>query len=198
MDAYKKIEIYKEALNFERLEDYRQAFNLYQTSAQHGYARAQLAVAKFYLGEGIYKGVVKADKAKAIEYLNQAVSGGNVEAKYRLAVILLEKRNNDDTARALELLQDASDGEYYLAALELAKCHYYGVGFPQSCGNMLALFGKIVYGKAESAQRECSDGIRKILCEIKALTPEQKDKLDLSENDWCLFNDLCDDLNVDD
>lgn len=197
MDAYKKIELYKEALNFELLEDYRHAFDLYLTSAQQGYARAQLAVAKFYLGDGIYKGVVKKDKEKATEYLNQAASGGNVEAKYALAVILLENKNDEDTARALELLQDASERKYCQATLELAKCHYYGTGYPQSYTDTLALFGKIVYGKAQSGQRECFNVIRKILCEIKALTAEQKDKSGLSENDWCLFNDLCIDLNVD-
>ena len=89
-------------------------------------------MAKFYLGDGVYRGIVKADKEKAVYFLNQAEAGGNAEAKYRLALILLERKNDKDTARALELLQDASERQYFLATFELAKCHYYGIGFKQS------------------------------------------------------------------
>ena len=79
MNGYKKIELYEEALKFETLEDYREAFNLYLASAKQGYAKAQLAVAKFYLGDGVYKGIIKEDKAKAVDFLNQAEAGGKIQ-----------------------------------------------------------------------------------------------------------------------
>ena len=169
MNGYKKIELYEEALKFETLEDYREAFNLYLASAKQGYAKAQLAVAKFYLGDGVYNGIIKADKAKAMDFLNQAEAGGNAEAKYRLALILLEQKNSKDTARALELLQDASDRQYFLATFELAKCHYYGIGFKQSYLKTLELFEKVIYGNGAMTQIEFCCSMRKILAEIKNL-----------------------------
>ena len=198
MNGYKKIELYEEAQKFETLEDYREAFNLYLASAKQGYAKAQLAVAKFYLGDGVYKGIVKADKEKAVDFLNQAEAGGNAEAKYRLALILLERKNSKDTARALELLQDASDRQYFLATFELAKCHYYGIGFKQSYLKTLELFEKVIYGKGAMSQIEFCCSMRKILAEIKNLEGEQKKKIGLSGDYLCLFNDLCNDLSVDD
>lgn len=197
MDGYKKIELYREALKFELLEDYRQAFDLYLASAKQGYAKAQLAVAKFYLGVGVYKGIIKENKAKAADYLNRAESGGSAEAKYRHALLLLENNNTTDTERALQLLQDASDRQYYLATLELAKCNYYGIGCERNYVKTLELFEYIIYVKNACSQIECCNGIRKILAELKALISESADAMALSENDWCLFHDLCNDLNVD-
>ena len=182
MNGYKKIELYEEAQKFETLEDYREAFNLYLASAKQGYAKAQLAVAKFYLGDGVYKGIVKADKEKAVDFLNQAEAGGNAEAKYRLALILLERKNSKDTAHAFEL----------------AKCHYYGIGFKQSYLKTLELFEKVIYGKGAMSQIEFCCSMRKILAEIKNLEGEQKKKIGLSGDYLCLFNDLCNDLSVDD
>ena len=196
MDGYKKIEIYQEAEKFELLEDYREAFNLFLESAEQGYAKAQLAVAKYYLGDGVYKGIVQADRAKAIEYLNKAESGGNVEAKYRLALILLEQKNGEDIARALELLQDASDRQDFLATFELAKCHYYGIGFEQSYAKTLDLIERVIYGKGAISQIEFCCSIRKILAEIKKLPQKQKREIGLRGNYLSLFNDLCRDLDI--
>ncbi len=198
MNGYKKIELYEEAQKFESLEDYREAFNLYLASAKQGYAKAQLAVAKFYLGDGVYRGIIKADKAKAVDFLNQSEAGGNAEAKYRLALILLENRNSKDTARAIELLRDASDRQFYLATFELAKCHYYGIGFKQSYVKTLELFEKVIYGKCALSQIEFCCSMRKILAEIKDISDEQRKKIGLSGDLLCLFNDLCSDLRVDD
>lgn len=198
MNGYKKIELYEEAQKFETLEDYREAFNLYLASAKQGYAKAQLAVAKYYLGDGVYKGIIKADKAKAVNFLNQAEVGGNAEAKYRLALILLERNNSKDTARALELLQDSSDRQFFLATFEMAKCYYYGIGFKQSYLKTLELFEKVIYGKGAISQIEFCCSMRKILAEINGLADEQKKKIGLNEDYLCLFNDLCRDMNVDD
>ena len=194
MNSYKKFELYQEALKFEEIEDYKEAFSSYLSSAKQGYPRAMLAVAKFYLGEGLYKGIIKADRAKAIEYLNQAANGGNAEAKYKLAVILLSQ--NGDEEQAIELLHDASDRHYYLATFELAKRYYYGIGVKQSYSKTLALFERLVYGKGVYSHTECYDDIRRILEEIKFLATEKKDKIRLSGDDWCLFKDLCNDFNV--
>lgn len=197
MDGFKKIELYQDAVKFEMWEDYREAFKLYLESAKQGYARAQLTVAKFYLGDGIYKGVVKPDKEKALEYLNIAESGGNVEAKHRLAIILLENKTDEDTARALELLKDATARMYYPAACELAKCYFYGIGCQKDYATALRLIGKIMYAKGAYSEMERCIGIRKILCDIKILLSENKET-GLSDSDLSLLYDLCNDLNVDD
>lgn len=198
MDSYKKFELYQEALKFEELEDFREAFNLYLSSAKQGYTRAQLAVAKFYLGDGIYKGIIKADMAKAISFLEQAATGGNAEAKYRLAIILLEQNDDKVRTRAFELLKDAADRQYCLATFELAKCYYYGIGVKQSYVKTLALLEKLVYVSAMYTHSDCYDEIRAILKEINALSDEQKANLRLSGDDWCLLKDLCSDFNVED
>lgn len=112
MNGYKKIQLYEEAIRFELLEDYTDAFNFYLASAKQGYAKSQLAVAKYYLGTGAYKGIIKPDRKKAIDYLNQAKAGGNAEAKYILAKLMLEQRYSGDMKRAVELLQDAADRKY--------------------------------------------------------------------------------------
>ena len=198
MNGYKKIELYQEAVKFELLEDYKEAFGLYLASAGQGYARAQLAVAKYYLGDGVYKGVIKADTAKAIEYLKQAEGGGNAEAKYRLALILLKNNNKADTARALELLKDAADRQFYPASLEIAKCYYFGVGLKQSYVKTLEIFESITYFKNIRFKTEFYEGIRKILKELKQLVSAHKSATGLSEDDLCLLNDLCNDFCVDD
>lgn len=198
MDSYKKFELYQEALKFEELEDFREAFNLYLSSAKQGYARAQLAVAKFYLGDGIYKGIIKADRAKAIGFLEQAATGGNAEAKYRLAMILLEQNDDKVRTRAFELLKDASDRHYCLATFELAKCYYYGIGVKQSYAKTLALFEKLVYVSAVYSNSDCYDEICAILKEINKLSTEQKANMRLSGDDWCLLKDLCSDFSVED
>lgn len=196
MDGFKKIELYQEAVKFEMFEDYREAFKLYLESAKQGYARAQLTVAKYYLGDGVYKGIVEADKQKAIEYLDLAQVGGNAEAKFRLAVILLESKDGKDIARALELLKDATVRMYYPAAFELARCYFYGIGCRKDYSKTLKLIGNIFYVKGACSEMERCMGIRKILCDFKALAAENK--TGLSESDLSLFNDLCSDLNIDD
>lgn len=197
MNGFKKIELFQEAVKFEMWEDYREAFKLYLESAKQGYARAQLTVAKFYLGDGAYKGVIEADRKKAVEYLSLAESGGNVEAKHILAVILLESGNGEDTARALDLLKDATSRLYYPAAFELAKCYFYGTGCQKDYAAALKLIGKIIYAKGAYSEIERYIGIRKILCDIKTLLADNKET-GLSESDLSLLNDLCSDLNVDD
>lgn len=198
MNNYKKIQLYEEAVKFELLEDYREAFNLYLASAKQGYAKSQLAVAKYYLGTGDYKGIIKYDRKKALEFLNQAEAGGNAEAKYILAKIILEQKYSGDIKRAVELLQDASDRKYSPASYELAKCYYYGVGCGQDYIKALTLLGRIMYAYVEQTQREHYNGMKKILTEIKALVSEHKETIYLSEDDRCLFNDLCNDLDVED
>lgn len=47
-------------------------------------------------------------------------------------------------------------------------------------------------------QREYYIGIKRILTELKALASEHKEAIVLSDDDWCLFNDLCNDLDVED
>ena len=197
MDGFKKIELFQEAVKFEMWEDYREAFKLYLESANQGYARAQFTVAKFYLGDGAYKGIIEADREKAIEYLNLAESGGNVEAKHRLAILLLESGNGEDAARALELLKDATVRMYYPAACELAKCYFYGIGCRKDYATALKLIGKIIYAKGAYSEMERYIGIRKILCDIRALLSEEKET-GLSESDLSLLTDLCSDLNIDD
>lgn len=198
MNGYKKFELYQEALKFEQIEDYRDAFNSYLASAKQGYPRAQLAVAKFYLGEGLYKGIIKADRAKAIDYLEQASAGGNAEAKYRLAIILLEQKDDKSNARAFELLRDAADRKYCLAALEIAKCYFRGIGVKQSYSRTLSVIENLVYGKGVRVHVDWYDDIRTMLEEIKTLVTEQKDKLRLSGDEWCLFKDLCNDFCITD
>lgn len=100
MRSYKKIKLYHEAINYEILEDFKAAFDLYLASARQGYPKAQLVVAKFYLGDGIYKGIIKQDKRKAMEFLHQAADGGNAEAKYRLALMML-KESDGKSSRLL-------------------------------------------------------------------------------------------------
>lgn len=196
MNSYKKFELYQEAIKFELMEDYKEAFNLYLASAKQGYPRAQLAVAKFYLGEGLYKGIIKVNIVKAMDFLEQASAGGNAEAKYRLAKILIEQSDDKNISRAFELLRDASERHYYLATFELAKRYYYGIGVQQSYKKTLVLFEKLVYGKGVYSHSECYDDIRDILEEIKTLAIEQKNKLKLTGDDWCLFKDLCNDFNI--
>lgn len=196
MNNYKKIELYQEAVKFELLEDYREAFNLYLASAKQGYAKSQLAVAKYYLGTGDYKGIIKYDRKKAVEFLNQAEAGGNAEAKYILAKIMLEQKYSGDIKRAVELLQDASDRKYSPASYELAKCYYYGVGCGQDYTKAIALLGRIMYAYVEPVQLEHYNGMRKILTELKGLVLEHREEILLSENDLCLFNDLCNDLDI--
>lgn len=199
MDGYKKIDLYQEALKFELLEDYREAFNLYCNSAKLGYAKAQLAVAKYYLSDGVYKGIIKPDRKKAIEYLNLAGSGGNAEAKYRLAIILLEQKHSGDIKLALELLQDASNRKYSLATYELAKCFYEGIGCQQSYRKALKLLGQIIYAVGDDlAQCERSNEIREILVGIKRISSGDKKTIGFTENDWCLFKDMCNDLDIED
>ncbi len=197
MDGFKKIELYQEAGKFELLEDYREAFKLYLESAKQGYAKAQLTVAKYYLGDGIYRGIVKPDKEKALEYLELAESGGNAEAKHRLAIILLENKTSDDTVRAFELLKEAVFRQYNPAAFELAKCYFYGIGCQEDYSTALRLIGNTMYVKDAYSEMGCCIGIRKILCELKTLMSERKET-GLSESDLSLLNDLCNDLNIDD
>lgn len=194
MNSYKKYELYQEAIKFEGLEDYKEAFNLYLASAKQGYPRAQLVVAKYYLGDGLYKGIIKVNMNKAIDYLQQAAAGGNAEAKYRLAIILLGQ--NENKTLAFELLRDASDRQYYLATVEVAKCYFRGIGVKQSYSNTLTVIENLVYGRRISAQNDCYDEIKDILEEIKTLAAEQKDKMELSGDDWCLFKDLCNDFRI--
>ncbi|MDE6690392.1 MAG: hypothetical protein K2K04_00320 [Clostridia bacterium] len=196
MDGFKKIELFQEAAKFEMLEDYREAFKLYLKSAEQGYARAQLVVAKYYLGDGEYKGIIEQNRDKAVVYLNLAESGGNAEAKHRLALILLESSNAVETARALELLKDAAFRMYYPAVFELIKCYFYGIGCQKDYATAVRLIGRIVYAKGAYSEMECCIGIRKILCEIKALSSGNKGGL--NESDLSLLNDLCSDLNIDD
>lgn len=198
MNGYKKYELYQEALKFEEIEDFKEAFNLYLSSAKQGYPRAQLAVAKFYLGEGLYKGIIKADKIKAIDYLNRAATGGNAEAKYRLAIILLEQNDDKSKFHAFELLSDASDRQYYLATVELAKCYYYGIGVQQNYLKTLSIFEKLVYASGTYSHLECYEDIRYILEGIKSLAADQNGKISLSGDDWCLLKDLCNDFNISD
>ncbi len=195
-NGYRKIELYQEAIKFERLDDYREAFNLYLASAKQGYAKSQLAVAKFYLGDGIYKGIIKPDRAKAIYYLDQAGSGGNAEAKYRLALILLQNNTKADIAQAMELLQDASDRQYLPAAYELSKCSYYGIGCKKSYAKTLEILEKLIYLKNAYSQIDSFDDIKKMLKELKVMASEHKNSAGLSGDDLCLLNDLCNDLNV--
>lgn len=196
MRSYKKIKLYHEAINYEILEDFKAAFDLYLASARQGYPKAQLVVAKFYLGDGIYKGIIKQDKRKAMEFLHQAADGGNAEAKYRLALMMLKESDGKDVALAIDLLEDASERQFALATLELANCYFYGIGVKQNYVKTLSLLEKIVYGPCSIEQIKYYDTVRNILYEFKTLYLEHKETLGISEEYLCAFKDMCSDLDI--
>ncbi|MCR4553655.1 MAG: sel1 repeat family protein [Succinivibrionaceae bacterium] len=103
-------------------KDEKEAFKYYKSSADNGFARAQVEVSKCYsLGLG-----VKADEKEAVKYLQMAVEQGDLMAKYILGIMYyrgLDIEKNVD--KAIELLGQAAREGHRGAqvACEEIKCY---------------------------------------------------------------------------
>lgn len=108
-----------------RMQQYDQAFSLYQAAAQTGDSSAQYQLANLLqLG----KGVKKNDK-QALVWLEKSAAQGNAAAQYSLALRLV----NDNRPRAMNLLNESAAQEYRSAIQHLTRLgEEVGSGSPEN------------------------------------------------------------------
>ena len=96
------------------------ALKWYLEAAKQNSAKAQYRLYSFYL---------KSDKAKAISWLEKSSSNGYTHAQYEYALILMKE---DKTAKAIDLLRQASQNNYPQATDYLGEYYYKNKLFERS------------------------------------------------------------------
>ncbi len=105
--------------------DGRAAFNLYQKSAQKGFAPAQCKMGEYYLMGSDY---AKANNSKAYEWFKKSADQNYALGEYYYAMCYLDGIGvAPDTIRGMKLLQSAAEKGVPDAQNDLAVHYYFGL-----------------------------------------------------------------------
>ncbi len=109
--------------------DGRAAFNLYQKSAQKGFAPAQCKMGEYYLMGSDY---ARANTTKAYEWFKKSADQKYALGEYYYAMCYLDGIGvAPDTIRGMKMLHSAAEKGVAEAQNDLAVCYYFGLKVKQ-------------------------------------------------------------------
>jgi uncharacterized protein len=126
--------------------DSTKSFEWYQAAAAAGITASQVQLGKMYsAGDSVPR-----DRKLAAEWLEKAAQSGDSEAKTALAILQLQDEGAQDSSRAEELLKEAAEGGYPVAALQLG--HLYSGKYVVNSGDAVGWYTKAAEAGAVEAQ----------------------------------------------
>ena len=124
-----------EFMDSDRTEEDEETYHIYDVlRAFYAAARADIAIADYYLGAIFYEGLgieyyEEPDYARAAEYFEDAARLGDTDAQTRLGdMYLYGKGVLEDEQKAVELFSEAAEDGDIRAITRLADCYHYGFG----------------------------------------------------------------------
>ena len=128
----------------------QQAAKWYLKSAEGGNAYAQDAISRLYsLGDGI-----ELDVEKAIAWALKSIAQGNAMAAYNLGTIY---RDQQQFEKAFEYYCMAWEMGEQSALLQIALCHYFGIGTTQNHQKANQLFDELLTKQGQVAPVEIDE-----------------------------------------
>jgi len=122
--------------------DHHKAFHFYQKAAQKGHIDATIRLADFY-SEGLF---CKKDITLALNLYQIGIENNRGHAAFNQALIY---RDLEDYSKAFSLYQIAQTLDQ-APSIELAYCHYYGLGTPINKEKALIIFETIAKNDPEN------------------------------------------------